>query len=144
MPRPRPCGPHPVWPRRAASELVRYGAAVLLPAPALRAVRVLPLDGGLAVPVLRAAADLSWRARLQPLDAGWVALGQKVPLLDSGRATEVLGWHPTRTAQRVVEEVVDGMRSAAAGTSPLLRRRRVIGELRTLVRHGPVSHRHRS
>lgn len=179
--------------RVAGSELLRYAAPVLLPSSALRAVPVLPLDRGLAVPVvhaddvadgivralqaratgpfnlaaaepataqgvaaalgtrllhvpfalLRAAADLSWRARVQPVDAGWVALAQKVPLLDSSRAAEVLGWRPTRTAQEVVEEVVDGMRSAAAGTSPPLRRRQVAGELRELVRRGPVSHRRR-
>lgn len=179
--------------RSAASELLRYGAPVLLPAPALRAVPVLPLDRGLTVPVvhaddvadavaravdvrapgafnlaatdaataqdvagalgarlvhvpfraLRVAADLSWRARLQPLDPGWVALGQQVPLLDSGRAAEVLGWRPSRTARQVVEEVVDGLRSAAAGTSPPLRPRHVVGELRELARRGPVSHRRR-
>jgi nucleoside-diphosphate-sugar epimerase len=179
--------------RTAASGLLRYGAPVLLPAPALRVVPVLPLDRGLTIPVvhaddvadavaralqqrapgpfnlaaddpataqgvadalgaklvhvpfgvLRTAADLAWRARVQPVDAGWVALGQQVPVLDNGRAREVLGWRPTRTAQQVVEEVVEGMRDAAAGTSPPLRPRRVVGELRELVRRGPVSHRRR-
>jgi len=185
--------PGVVGQRSAASELLRYGAPVLLPAPALRAVPVLPLDRDLAVPVvhaddvadavvralgarapgafnlaatepataqdladalgarlvhvpfraLRAAADLSWRARVQPVDAGWVALAQQVPLLDSGRAGEVLGWHPSRSAQQIVQEVVDGMRSGAAGTSAPLRARHVVGELRELARRGPVSHRRR-
>jgi len=91
--------------------------------------------------VLRRAADLSWRARLQPLDAGWVALGERVPLLDCARARDVLGWRPTRTAVQVLEEVITGMREGAAGTSPPLRARSVPREVVQMLRHGPVSHR---
>ena len=36
-----------------------------------------------AAPVLRAAAALTWRARLQPVDAGWVELALNVPLMSS-------------------------------------------------------------
>lgn len=177
--------------RRAAAELLRYGAPPLLPRAALRAVPVLPLDRGLQVPVvhaddvadallrllrtpvagafnlaadapvttrdvaealgarhvhvpfaaLRRAADLSWRAHLQPLDAGWVALGQEVPLLDCTRARDELGWRPRRTAVQVLEEVVAGMRSGSAGSSPPLRPRSVASEVGALLRRGPVSRR---
>ncbi len=40
-----------------------------------------PLRGGM----LRAAADLSWRARLQPSPPGWIDLALGVPLLDTTR-----------------------------------------------------------
>nr|WP_284289666.1 NAD-dependent epimerase/dehydratase family protein [Angustibacter aerolatus] len=36
--------------------------------------------------VLRVAADLAWRAYLQPVDTGWLDLGFAVPLLDTTRA----------------------------------------------------------
>ena len=137
--------------RAAASELLRYGAPVLLPSAALRTVPVLPLDRGLTVPVvhaddlpvLRTATDLSWRARVQPLDAGWVALAEQVPLLATDHARDVLGWTPSTSSHQLLEEVVAGMRSAASGTSAPLRERRVPAELVELARRGPVWRRRR-
>jgi len=37
---------------------------------------------------LRALADLSWRARLQPTPAGWLDMGLAVPVMDTSRARE--------------------------------------------------------
>lgn len=91
--------------------------------------------------VVRAAVDLSWRAHLQPLDAGWLHLAERVPLLDSSRARDVLGWRPTRSARDVLEEVVTAMVAGTAGTSPPLRPRRAADDLRRLVGEGPVSSR---
>lgn len=92
---------------------------------------------------VRAAMAAAWHARLQPVDTGWLDLGFALPLLDSGRARTELGWRPTRDAVSVFEEVVAGMRDAAAGRTPALRPRTVIGALGDAVRRGPVGRRHR-
>jgi UDP-glucose 4-epimerase len=92
---------------------------------------------------LRAAVSLSWHARLQQLDAGWIDLGYAVPLMDTSRAASELGWSATRDAVSVLQETVDGMRDAAAGRSPVLRPRSVAASLGRFVRHGPVSARRR-
>ena len=88
--------------------------------------------------LLRTAADLAWRARLQPLDAGWIDLAFAVPLLDTTRARTELGWSPAVDARTALAEVLTGMADGAATTSPALRRRSVGAELAALVRRGPV------
>ncbi|HEX6023746.1 MAG TPA: NAD-dependent epimerase/dehydratase family protein [Solirubrobacter sp.] len=70
--------------------------------------------------VLRALADLTWRARLQPTPPGWVDMGLNVPIMDTTRARTALGWTPTRTATEALLELVDGLRhSAGVDTPPL-------------------------
>jgi UDP-glucose 4-epimerase len=78
-----------------------------------RAVRVPP-------DLLRGAAGLSWRLRLQPTPAGWVDLGLGVPLLDVGRAESELGWHPRRGADEALLELADGIRTRAGLETPPL------------------------
>jgi UDP-glucose 4-epimerase len=70
--------------------------------------------------VLRAAADLSWRAHLQPTPPGWVDLALGVPLLDAGRAARVLGWEPKRSAAEALRELLDGLRDRAGDETPPL------------------------
>jgi nucleoside-diphosphate-sugar epimerase len=91
--------------------------------------------------LLRAATALSWHARLQPLDPGWLDLAFAVPLLDSGRARRELGWTPTVDARAALAEAVTGMADAAWAPSPPLRPRSVREELVSLVRRGPVGKR---
>jgi len=88
--------------------------------------------------VLRTAADLAWRLRLQPLDAGWIDLAFAVPLLDTTRARTELGWSPTVDARTALAEVLTGMADAAATASPALRPRSVAAELAALARRGPI------
>jgi UDP-glucose 4-epimerase len=78
-----------------------------------RAVRV-PAD------LLRGAAGLSWRLRLQPTPAGWVDLGLAVPLLDVGRAASELGWHPRLGADEALLELAEGIRTGAGLDTPPL------------------------
>ncbi|MBX5442136.1 MAG: NAD-dependent epimerase/dehydratase family protein [Solirubrobacteraceae bacterium] len=82
------------------------------------------LLGARAVPVpgrlLRAAADLSWRAHLQPTPAGWVDLGLGVPVMDTARARDELGWAPSRSAEAAFLELLDGMREGAGLATPPL------------------------
>jgi UDP-glucose 4-epimerase len=82
------------------------------------------LLGARPVPVpekaLRAAVDLSWRLRLQPTPAGWLDLALGVPLMDTTRAREELGWTPARTAGEALLELIDAMRRGdGLPTAPL-------------------------
>jgi nucleoside-diphosphate-sugar epimerase len=69
---------------------------------------------------LRAAAALSWRAHLQPADAGWIDLALGVPLMDTGKARRELGWEPRKTSLEALGELLAGLRhSSGAPTPPL-------------------------
>ena len=177
--------------RDAGSALLRYGLPAVVPARVLEHVPVLPLDRGLAIPMvhaddvadavvrvlearapgafnlaaptpvtaamiaevfearlvhvpsaaLRAAVSASWHARVQPLDPGWIDMAFAVPLLDSSRAREELGWSPTKDAVAVLAETVAGMRDSASGRSPVLRPRTVAATVGRAFRKGPVSSR---
>jgi nucleoside-diphosphate-sugar epimerase len=81
----------------------------------LRARR-LPVPGK----ALRAAASLSWRAHLQPADAGWIDLGLGVPLMDTGRARRELGWEPKMTSLEALGELLAGLRHGSGGATPPL------------------------
>lgn len=83
----------------------------------LGARRVMPLP----LPLLRAAVDLTWRARLQPTDAGWVAMAAGSPIMDTTRAREELGWFPGRSSLQALADVLDGVARGAgvAGSPPL-------------------------
>jgi UDP-glucose 4-epimerase len=75
-----------------------------------------------AVPerALRAAVDASWKLRLQPTPPGWLDLALGVPLLDTTRAREQLGWSPTRSAGDALLELIEAMRRGdGLDTAPL-------------------------
>ncbi|MGL5858020.1 MAG: NAD-dependent epimerase/dehydratase family protein [Angustibacter sp.] len=91
--------------------------------------------------VLRSVAAITWHARLQQVDPGWLDLAYAVPLLDTARARRVLGWRPIVDADAVIAEVVDGMAASRSGAGPVLRRRTVADEVRAALRSGPVSSR---
>jgi len=70
--------------------------------------------------VLRAAADLTWKLRLQPTPPGWLDLALGVPLMDVARAREELGWAPSRSAGDALLELIDAMRRGdGLATAPL-------------------------
>jgi UDP-glucose 4-epimerase len=72
------------------------------------------------VAAVRAAADLSWRLRLQPTPPGWLDMGMAVPLMDTGRIRRELGWAPRHAADDALLELMGGLRdSAGAATPPL-------------------------
>lgn len=89
--------------------------------------------------VLRATVNASWRARVQQLDPGWIDLAFALPLLDSTRARDELGWTPTRDARQVFTDIVAGMTNAESGATEVLRKRSVPQVLGDAVRRGPVS-----
>jgi UDP-glucose 4-epimerase len=80
--------------------------------------------GARTIPVpaklLRLAADVTWRLRLQPSPPGWVDMGLGVPLMDTTRARTELGWTPRHTAADALLELLDGMRERAGEDTPPL------------------------
>lgn len=70
--------------------------------------------------VLRTAASASYRLHLQPSNPGWLDLALNVPLMDTRRAQQVLGWLPSSGAASTLLELMDGIRyRGAAPTEPL-------------------------
>jgi UDP-glucose 4-epimerase len=70
--------------------------------------------------VLRTAVTASWKLRLQPTPPGWLDIALGVPLMDTTRAREELGWTPKRTAGEALLELIDGMRRGEGlDTAPL-------------------------
>jgi UDP-glucose 4-epimerase len=91
-----------------------------------------PLDGDVAARllgahavdmparVLRGLAALTWRARLQPSEPGWVDMALAVPLMDTTRARTELGWTPSMGADDALLELLEGMRANAGHDTPPL------------------------
>jgi nucleoside-diphosphate-sugar epimerase len=91
---------------------------VLTPAVIAEAVggRTLPVPEG----VLRALAAAAYRLRIQPSEPGWLDMATHAPLMDTGRATEELGWVPARTSVEALTELLDGIGDGAGDhTVPL-------------------------
>ncbi|WP_433221780.1 NAD-dependent epimerase/dehydratase family protein [Dactylosporangium sp. CS-047395] len=78
--------------------------------------RTVPVPGA----ALRAAAGLTWRLRLQPVDSGWVRLALAAPLMSSDRAATELGWRPQTDAAAALQELVDGLATHAHTVAPPL------------------------
>jgi hypothetical protein len=57
---------------------------------------------------------------LQPIDAGWIRLGLKAPLMWCARAEEELGRQPQRDAVTTLRELIAGMAARAAAAGPPL------------------------
>jgi nucleoside-diphosphate-sugar epimerase len=70
--------------------------------------------------VLRAAASLTWKARLQPTPPGWLDLGLGVPIMDTQRIRSELGWAPEHSATDTLLELLAGMRESAGLETPPL------------------------
>jgi UDP-glucose 4-epimerase len=96
----------------------------------LMSARPIPVRAGL----LRAAASLSYRLRLQPSEPGWLDMGLGVPVMDTARARRELGWEPRRGADDALRELLAGIREGdgietpplAPGTSGPLRVRELL------------------
>jgi UDP-glucose 4-epimerase len=71
---------------------------------------------------LRVLADLSFRAHLQPTPPGWLDMGMAVPVMDTRRAREELGWTPRRSSTDALLELLEGMRASAGLDTPALAR----------------------
>jgi UDP-glucose 4-epimerase len=69
---------------------------------------------------LRVLAGAAWRLRLQPTPPGWVDMGLAVPVMDTRRAREQLGWSPRTSATEALLELLEGMRAPAGLDTPPL------------------------
>jgi nucleoside-diphosphate-sugar epimerase len=82
----------------------------------LLGARPVPVPAG----VLRLAAQLTWKAHLQPTPPGWLDLALGVPIMDTTRARTELGWTPRHSASEAFLELFHGLRDGAGyGTPPL-------------------------
>ncbi len=78
--------------------------------------RKLPVPAGVA----RGLAGLTWRLHLQPTPAGWVDMALGLPLMDTTRAREELGWMPERSAADAIRDVLHGISEGAGMETPPL------------------------
>jgi nucleoside-diphosphate-sugar epimerase len=79
-------------------------------------VRAVPMPAAVA----RQAAALSWRLRLQPTPPGWLDMGLSVPIMDTTRAREELGWEPRHSSVEAIREVLSGIADAEGEPTPPL------------------------
>ena len=70
--------------------------------------------------LLRSAADLTWRLRLQPSPPGWVDMALGVPIMSTARARDELGWSPRYSSRAALLELLDGLRDDAGADTPRL------------------------
>jgi nucleoside-diphosphate-sugar epimerase len=71
-------------------------------------------------PVLRAGAAAAFHLRLTPTPPGWVDMALDVPLMDTKRARDVLGWEARRDAGSALLELLEGIRTSAGSPTPTL------------------------
>jgi nucleoside-diphosphate-sugar epimerase len=100
------------------------GAFNVAAEPVLDAAGMARAVGAHAVPLprlpVRSAVDAGFRLRLHPAEPAWLDLLLSVPVMDTSRARRELGWTPSRSAEQVLVEVLDGIRDGAGfGTPPL-------------------------
>jgi nucleoside-diphosphate-sugar epimerase len=70
--------------------------------------------------VARGAIALSWRLRLQPTPPGWLDMALAVPVMDTRRARDELGWEPRRSSTEAILELLAGLRAEAGIQTPPL------------------------
>jgi len=78
--------------------------------------RVVPMPPSAA----RAAIATTWRLRLQPTPPGWLDMGLAVPIMDTTRAHEVLGWEPRHSSLEAIRDVLSGIADAEGEPTPPL------------------------
>ncbi|WP_233275968.1 NAD-dependent epimerase/dehydratase family protein [Isoptericola variabilis] len=59
--------------------------------------------------LVRPLVSAAYGARAVPTDPGWLDMAMGVPVLDTTRIKDELGWRPRRTAAEAVAELIDGM-----------------------------------
>lgn len=90
--------------------------------------------------VVRAAVSAAWRGHLVPADPRLLDLFLQLPLMDTQRAHDELGWTPRYSATEAIDEVLHGIAAGAGGTTPPLaddHPRRRVQELATGVGERP-------
>jgi UDP-glucose 4-epimerase len=110
--------------RRAIVREDAHGAYNVAADPVLDPDELARVLGARKVPVpaalLRAGAKLTWRLRLQPTPEGWVDMGLGVPVMDTSRIRDELGWRETRSSGEALLELIAGMRDRSGADTPPL------------------------
>jgi nucleoside-diphosphate-sugar epimerase len=70
--------------------------------------------------LLRGGAAVTFGLRLQPSEPGWVDMGLAVPVMDTTRAREELGWQPRRSSTEALLDLLEGLREGAGLDTPPL------------------------
>jgi nucleoside-diphosphate-sugar epimerase len=78
--------------------------------------RKLPLPARL----VRGGMAATWRLRLQPTPPDWLDMGLSVPIMDTTRARDVLGWEPSHSSVEAIRDVLSGIADAAGEPTPPL------------------------
>jgi nucleoside-diphosphate-sugar epimerase len=101
-----------------------HGAFNIAAEPEIGVDELCELFGARSVPLpagaLRAAAGLTWKLHLQPSSPGWIDLALGVPMMDTSRAREQLGWEPTKSSLDALDDLLAGMRHAEGAPTPPL------------------------
>jgi UDP-glucose 4-epimerase len=71
--------------------------------------------------LLRGAAALTWRLRLQPSPEGWVDMALAVPVMNTARIRTELGWEPRKSSGDALLELLRGMRKHDGVDTPPLK-----------------------
>ncbi|GGQ14176.1 nucleoside-diphosphate-sugar epimerase [Actinomadura coerulea] len=109
--------------RLAATGRAR-GAFNLAAEPALDAAELADLLGARTVRVpargVRAALAAAWNLHLVPASPALLDLALQIPLMDTARARDELGWTPRHTAREAITEFLEGLRTGAGRDTPPL------------------------
>ncbi|MDP9404835.1 MAG: NAD-dependent epimerase/dehydratase family protein [Actinomycetota bacterium] len=71
-------------------------------------------------PLVRAAVAAAWHLHLAPADPTLLDLVLQLPLLDTTRARDELGWEPRFSGVEALREMLEGMADGAGGRTPPL------------------------
>lgn len=97
--------------------------------------KAIHVPAGLLGPLVQA----TWRARLQPIDRGWLDMAFSAPLLATERARQELGWTPRWSSLDAFADLIDGLLHDKGMPSPVLWPRSLRTALMRDVSHGPVT-----
>ena len=70
--------------------------------------------------VVRTAVSAGWHLRLIPASPGMVEMVLQIPIMDTTRAREELGWRPRHDAVAALRTVIEGMRGGTGMETPPL------------------------
>jgi UDP-glucose 4-epimerase len=75
---------------------------------------------GMSARLARRLLAVSWRLHLQPTTPGWLDMALAVPLMDTARAGEELGWRPRVRADDALRELLAAISEGAGAETPPL------------------------
>ncbi|MFD6897014.1 hypothetical protein ACFWB0_21030 [Rhodococcus sp. NPDC060086] len=90
---------------------------------------------------MAAAAEATWKLRLQPVRGGWIELAYATPMLDCSRAATMLDWVPRHAGPQVWRDGVNGMRAGAGTSNPVLCARTARQVAAAVVERGSIGRR---